>query len=141
MPRPPLQLQLAYRLFGWRLGPAWRDWVLHDIAAPGWLFRQGGLALSVVLMLGSLASALVHGDAGKMLSLIVVLAGVGAFLRNSLKERSLRQQGIDADGNRLELAPWYDDDRARRRRNVLSAVGTTVLVLGGLLIVAVRSAP
>lgn len=115
--------------------------MLHDIAAPGWLFRQGGLALSVVLMLGSLASALVHGDAGKMLSLIVVLAGVGAFLRNSLKERSLRQQGIDADGNRLELAPWYDDDRARRRRNVLSAVGTTVLVLGGLLIVAVRSAP
>ena len=37
------------------------------------------------------------------------------------------------------VAPWYDDERARRQRNLVGAVSTIVLVLAGLTILATRS--
>ena len=140
MPPPPPAVLLAYRFVGWRLGPDHRDWVLRDITSRGWLVRQGAPALSVILIVGALATTVVGGDTGRLLSLVAVLAGAGAFLRKSLRDRALRQQGLDPEGTVLPLAlPWYDDGAARRRRNVVSAVGTSVTTVGALFLLAYRS--
>ena len=128
---------LAYRFVGWRVGPTHRAWVHDDITRRGWLVRQGAPAVSAVLLVGALVFALLDGDGARLLSLVFVLAAGGAFLRTSLRERALRQQGIDAAGE--PAAAWYDDDAARLRRNVLSAASTVVLVVGGLVLLAVRS--
>ena len=141
MLRPPPLVLLAYRFLGWRVGPAYRDWVVDDIVRRGWLVRQGAPALAVVMALGGLLTAAVGGSSEKLTALVVVLAGVGAFLRSTLQARALRQQGLDAAGNRLPEATWYDDDETRRRRNLASATGTVVLVVGGLLLLAMRSRP
>lgn len=141
MQQPPALVLLGYRFLGWRVGPAYREWVLDDIVRRGWLVRQGAPALAVVLMVGGLLTAAVGGSAERLTALVVVLAGVGAFLRHTLRDRALRQQGLDASGHRLPEATWYDDDAARRRRNIASAVGTVVLVVGGLLVLALRSRP
>lgn len=142
MPPPPVAVLLAYRFVGWRVGPDHRDWVLRDITSRGWLVRQGAPALSVLLVVGAVATAVVGGDSGRLLALIAVLAGAGAFLRNSLRDRALRQQGLDPTGTVLPLAlPWYDDEAARRRRNLLGAIGTTVTTVGALFVVAYRSRP
>jgi hypothetical protein len=130
-------LVLAYRLLGWRLGPAYREWVHDDLTRPGWLVRQGVPVIAVILALGGTITAIVHGTSDRLLSLLVVLTGVGLFLRRSLLERALRQQGIDAAGN--ASAPWYADDRARGRRNLIGAVSTVVLTVAGLTILALRS--
>jgi hypothetical protein len=111
--------------------------VHSDLTRPGWLVRQGTPVLSVILALGATITAIVDGTGERLLSLLVVLTGVGLFLRNSLRERALRQQGIDAAGN--PAAPWYDDDRARGLRNVIGAVSTVVLTVAGLTILALRS--
>lgn len=135
---PPLPLLLAYRLLGWRLGPPYREWVHDDITRRGWLLRQGAPVILALMVTGSLITAAVDGDTGRLTALLVVLTGVGAFLRHSLQERALRQQGLDPAGN--AVASWYDDDAGRIRRNWLSAVSTVVLVVAGLLILALRSA-
>jgi hypothetical protein len=137
VPRPPAHLVLAYRLLGWRLGPAYREWVHDDLTRAGWLLRQGVPVLAAVLALGGTITASVGGTGDRLLSLLVVLTGVGLFLRTSLRERALRQQGIDAAGN--PTAPWYADDQARRQRNVVGAVSTVVLTVAGLTILALRS--
>ena len=137
MTRPPLSLVLAYRLLGWRLGPAYREWVHDDLTRRGWLVRQGAPVLLALLLLGVLVDAVVGSTGDRLVPLLVVLAGVGLFLRASLNERALRQQGIDAAGN--PAAPWYADDRARRQRNVVGAVSTVVLTVAGLTILALRS--
>ncbi len=130
---------LAYRFFGWRVGPSYRDWVLDDIVRPGWLVRQGTPALSALLLLGAAITAAFDGDSGRLLTVVVVLALAGLALRTSLRERALRQQGIDAGGGVLPMAaPWYDDPQARLRRNVLATVATVVLVVAGLTILALR---
>lgn len=134
---PSLPLLLAYRLLGWRLGPSYREWVHADITGRGWLVRQGLPVLLAVLVLGSLLTAAVDGDAGRLVALVVVLGGVGAFMRHALQERALRQQGLDAGGN--PTAEWYDDPAALRRKNLLGAASTTVLVVAGLLLIALRS--
>lgn len=140
MPPPPPAVLLAYRFVGWRVGPDHRDWVLRDITSPGWLVRQGAPALSVLLIIGAVATALVGGDTSRLLALIAVLAGAGAFLRTSLRDRALRQQGLDPAGGVLPLAlPWYADEAARRRRNLVSAIGTTVTTVGALFVLAYRS--
>ncbi len=139
MPKPPASVLLAYRFVGWRVGPDHSEWVLDDIVRRGWLVRQGSPALAAVLAAGGVLMALVGGNPNRLLALVVVLAGVGAFLRHTLRDRALRQQGIDASGNRLEEATWYDDDVARRRRNVYGTAVTVALVLGGLTILALRS--
>lgn len=142
MPPPPVAVLLAYRFVGWRVGPDHRDWVLRDITGRGWLVRQGAPALSVLLIVGALATAAVGGDTGRLLALIAVLTGAGAFLRNSLRDRALRQQGLDASGTVLPMAvSWYADEAARRRRNLVSAVGTTVVTVGALFVLAYRSRP
>ena len=139
---PPPAVLLAYRFFGWRLGPEHRDWVLRDITTRGWLIRQGAPALSVILLVGALATAAVGGDSGRLLALVAVLTGAGAFLRQSLRDRALRQQGLATSGTVLPLAlPWYDDEAARRRRNLLGAVGTAVTTVGALVVLAYRSRP
>lgn len=128
---------LAYRFLGWRVGPAHREWVHDDVTRRGWLVRQGAPVIAVLLGVGGAITALVGGSANRLLAVLVVLTGAGLFLRSSLRERALRQQGIDAAGN--PAAPWYDDDRARLRRNVLGAVSTVVLTVGALTLVALRS--
>ncbi|MGB8650901.1 MAG: hypothetical protein WCD35_09590 [Mycobacteriales bacterium] len=141
MPRPPALPLLAYRFLGWRLGPAHKDWVLDDILRPGWLLRAGAPAIAAVLLIGSALAAAVGGSTDRLLTVTVVMAAVGAFLRSSLRERALRQQGLDPSGRPLPTATWWHDDRARLRRNVLGAVGTVVMVVGALLLVALRSRP
>ena len=128
---------LAYRLLGWRLGPAYREWVHDDLTRRGWLLREGAPVIASLLVLGGLITAAVGGSGDRLLSLLVVLTGAGVFLRTSLRERSLRQQGIDASGN--PEAPWYDDDTARARRNVVGAVSTALLISAGLTILALNS--
>jgi hypothetical protein len=135
--KPPPLVVLAYRFVGWRVGPAHREWVHDDITRRGWLVRQGAPVIAVLMALGGSITAAVGGKADKLLALLVVLTGVGLFLRTSLQERALRQQGIDAAGN--PAADWYDDDTGRHRRNVVSAVATVVLTVAGLWILAVRS--
>jgi hypothetical protein len=137
VPRPPALVVLAYRFLGWRVGPAYREWVHDDITRRGWLVRQGAPVLAVLLGLGGAITSAVGGSGNRLLAVLVILTGVGLFLRSSLRERALRQQGIDAAGN--PIAPWYDDDRARRRRNAISAVSTVVLTVAGLTILALRS--
>lgn len=141
MLRPPPGLLLAYRFFGWRLGPAYRDWVLNDIVRKGWAVRQGSPALAAVLLLGAPLFIAFDGDPARLYALVFVAAGAALFLRTSLRERALRQQGIDVSGDPLPSAHWYADDRARGRRNLLSSVGTVVLTVGGLVLLAARAAP
>jgi hypothetical protein len=138
--RPPPRVLLAYRFFGWRVGPAYKDWVLDDIVRPGWLVRQGAPALAAVLVVGAGTTAVFDGDGARLLTLVAVLAAAGAFLRTSLRERALRQQGLNAAGDRLEAATWYDDETARRRRNLIGTAGTILLVVAGLTLLAIRSA-
>ena len=137
MKKPSPLAVLAYRFLGWRVGPAHREWVHDDITRRGWLVRQGVPVIAALMLVGGAITAAAGGKADKLLSLLVVLTGVGLFLRTSLQERALRQQGIDAAGN--PAADWYDDDTARGRRNVIGAVATVVLTLAGLWILAVRS--
>jgi hypothetical protein len=135
--RPPLLLVLAYRLLGWRLGPAYREWVHDDLTRRGWLLRAGAPVIASLLVVGAVVDTVVDSRGDRLVPLLVVLTGAGLFLRTSLRERALRQQGIDAAGN--PTAPWYDDDRARGQRNALGAVSTVVLVVAGLTILASRS--
>ena len=128
---------LAYRLLGWRLGPAYREWVHDDLTRRGWLVRQGAPVLLALLVVGSVIDIAVGSTGDRLVPLLVVLTGVGLFLRTSIHERALRQQGIDAAGN--PVAPWYDDERARRQRNLVGGLSTVVLVLAGLTILATRS--
>lgn len=128
---------LAYRLLGWRLGPAYREWVHEDLTRRGWLVRQGAPVLLALLLVGVVVDAAVGSRGERLVPLLVVLAGAGLFLRSSLRERALRQQGIDAAGN--PTAPWYDDEGARRQRNVIGSLTTVLLVVGGLTILATRS--
>ena len=137
MDRPPLRLELAYRLLGWRLGPAYREWVHDDLTRPGWLVRQGAPVLASVLVLGGAITSAVGGSGDRLLALLVILTGVSLFLRTSLQQRALRQQGIDASGT--PQAPWYGDEQARRQRNVAGALSTLVLVGVGLTLLALRS--
>ncbi|HUR15184.1 MAG TPA: DUF5313 family protein [Mycobacteriales bacterium] len=137
MPTPSPLLVLAYRLLGWRLGPSYREWVHDDLTRRGWLLRQGAPVLLALLVVGVVVNTAVDSNGDRLVPLLVVLTGVGLFLRSSLRERALRQQGIDASGQ--PVADWYDDDRARRQRNVIGAVSTVVLTVAGLTILAVRS--
>ena len=139
MLRPPPGLLLAYRFLGWRLGPAYRDWVLDDIVRRGWLVRQGAPALASVLLGGGLLFAVLDADPSRLYALIFIASAGALFLRQSLRERALRQQGIDASGARLPDAGWYDDDSARLRKNLIGATGTVVLSVGGLVVLALRS--
>ncbi|MCW2499197.1 MAG: hypothetical protein JWN87_873 [Frankiales bacterium] len=137
-PPPPLAL-LAYRFVGWRLGPDHAHWVRDDVARRGWLVRQGVPVLAAVLAVGGGLTAAVGGDQGRIVQVVAIVAAISLFFRSSLRERALRQQGIDAAGTPLAEATWYADDAARRRRNLLATTSTVVMVVGGLAFLAVRS--
>ena len=137
MRSPGLLLVLAYRLLGWRLGPAHAGWVRDDLTRPGWLLRQGAPVTAVLLVLAALVGSAVGAGGSRLLTLIVVLLAGGLFLRTSLRERAFRQQGLDLDGG--APAEWLTDEAARRRRNLVSAISTPALVVAGMLIVAYRS--
>ena len=139
MQKPPPLVVLAYRFLGWRVGPRYVDWVLDDITRRGWVLRQGAPVLAVVLMIGGVTTSLFDGNPDKLFSVIVVVTLAAAFLRKSLQQRALLQQGINDEGTRLPQATWYDDDEKRVRRNALSALGTVLLVVGGLTLLAVGS--
>jgi hypothetical protein len=132
---PPLPLLVAYRLFGWRLGPAYKDWTYDDITRRGYTLRQ---AVPVGLVIGVLLALMFAATGSNPARAVIPMIGVivlAFFLRKTLGERALRQQGLAPNGD-VEAA-WFDDDRDRHRRNVAGAVTTTVLVLGGLTVLAV----
>jgi hypothetical protein len=133
-PPPPLLLA-AYRLLGWRLGPAYRAWVHEDITRRGYPLRQG---LPVLLVVGSLlALALLVGGADPRQLIIPVIGVIGLLLilRRSVVERALRQQGLRADGTVDPAAePWYADDEARTRRSRNGAITTVVMVALALVL-------
>lgn len=137
MESPTPALLLAYRLLGWRLGPPYREWVLADVTRRGWLVRAGAPVLAALYGLGLLVDLVLGGDPARLLALVVVLAGGGAFLRHALRERVLRQQGLGPDGK--PVASWYDDPDARRRHNLVGALSTVVLVGTALVLLALRS--
>jgi xanthosine utilization system XapX-like protein len=133
---PPLPLLVAYRLFGWRLGPAYQEWTYDDITRRGYTFRQAlpvGLALGVLLALVFTATG--SNPARAVIPLVGVLV-LTFFLRKTLAERALQQQGLTPDGE--VAADWFADEGERRRRNLAGAATTAALVLGGLTILAVK---
>ena len=139
MVKPPPLLLLAYRFLGWRVGPTYADWVHDDITRRGWIVRQGTPALAASLLIGGALTAALGGDSDKLTRIIVLLAVGGLALRKSLRDRALLTQGLNADGGVLASATWYDDDQKRLRRNLISATGTVLLVVGGFTILAYRT--
>jgi hypothetical protein len=137
--KPPPHVLLAYRFLGWRVGPSYADWVHDDITRRGWLLRQGTPALAAVLLVGGGVNAALDADPSRLLRVLVILAVAGLALRRTLRQRALMQQGLNEDGGVLPEAKWYLDDRRRVQRNLLSAFGTVVLVVGGLTVLAYRS--
>lgn len=135
MTPPPLPLLVAYRLFGWRLGPAYKDWTYDDITGRGYVVRQ---ALPVGLAIGALLAVLFgltgSSPARAVAPMLAVLV-LAFLLRRTLAERALRQQGLAPNGD-VEAA-WFTDDRARHRRNLVGTATTAVLVLAGLTLLAV----
>ncbi|MCU1595069.1 MAG: hypothetical protein JWO12_2461 [Frankiales bacterium] len=141
MSKPPPGVLLAYRFLGWRVGPSHADWVRDDIAGRGWLLRAGAPALAAVLVVGGAITAALGGDPGRVGTVVFVVGAICLFMRTSLRERALRQQGIDLQGDPLKEAPWYADEAARRRRNLQGSIGTVVLVLAGMVVLALRTRP
>ena len=130
MTGPPLPTLLAYRLFGWRLGPEHRDWTYDDITRRGYTLRQ---AVPVGLAVGALLALLFELSGSPWFRAVPPIVGVlvlSFFLRKALRERALRQQGLSPTGE--PEAPWFGDDDERRRRNIIGAATTGVLVLAGL---------
>ena len=135
MTRPPLPLLVAYRLFAWRLGPSYKDWVYDDITRRGYTLRQ---AVPVALVIGALLALMFEVTGTTWVRAVPPIAGVlvlAFFLRKALRERALRQQGLAPNGD--VAAEWFDDEKDRRRRNLAGAVMTTVLVVAGLVFLGV----
>jgi hypothetical protein len=135
--RPPLVLLAAYRLFAWRLGPAYQKWTYDDITRRGYTLRQ---AVPVGLVVGGLLAAVfgaTGSDPRRAIAPIVGVLVLAFFLRKALRERALRQQGLSPTGD--AEATWFADDAARHRRNLGGAALTTTLVVAGIVLLAVRN--
>ena len=135
MTGPPLPLLVAYRLFGWRLGPSYKDWTYDDITRTGYTLRQ---AVPVALVIGALLAGLFEATGSQAVRAVPPVIGVlvlAVFLRKALRERALRQQGLAPNGE--AEATWFGDDDERHRRNLISAVTTSVLVVAGLAFLTV----
>lgn len=136
MTSPPPLLQVAYRLFAWRLGPAYKEWTYADITRRGYTLRQ---AVPVALAVGGLLAAvfaIVGSDARRAIPPILGVLVLAFFLRKNLSERALHQQGLTPEGE--AKAAWFDDDAERNKRNVNGAILTTALVVAGVILLAVR---
>jgi hypothetical protein len=132
---PPLPLLVAYRLFAWRLGPTYKDWLYDDITRRGYTLRQ---AVPVALVIGALLALMFEVTGTTWVRAVAPTIGVlvlAFFLRKALRERALRQQGLAPNGD--VAAEWFDDDKDRQRRNLAGAVMTTVLVVAGLVFLGV----
>jgi hypothetical protein len=134
---PPSPLLLvAYRLFAWRLGPAYREWTYADITRRGYTLRQ---AVPVGLVVGGLLAAVfavVGSDPRRAIPPVLGVILLAFFLRKALRERALKQQGLTPTGE--AEAPWFDDDAERTKRNINGAVLTAVLVIAGVILLATR---
>jgi len=131
-----LPLLIAYRLFAWRLGPLHREWTYDDITRRGYTLRQ---AVPVGLVVGALLAAVFAATGSNPLRAVPPILGVivlAFFLRKALRERALRQQGLSPTGE--AEAAWFGDDAARAKRNLSGAILTTVLVVAGVLLLALR---
>jgi hypothetical protein len=134
-PPPPLLL-VAYRLFAWRLGPAYKDWTYADITRSGYTLRQ---AVPVAVAVGGLLAAVfavVGSDPRRAIPPILGVLVLAFFLRKNLRERALKQQGLTPEGE--AEAAWFDDDAERNKRNVNGAILTTALVVAGVILLGVR---
>jgi predicted PurR-regulated permease PerM len=135
-PPPPLLL-VAYRLFAWRLGPPYRAWTYDDITRRGYTLRQ---AVPVAVVVGALLAAvfaLAGDDPRRAIPPVVGVILLAFLLRNNLRDRAVRQQGLSPTGE--PVAAWFDDDAVRRRRNINSSVLTAVLILGAMVLLVSRS--
>lgn len=136
MTAPPLLLHVAYRLFAWRLGPTYQAWTYGDITRRGYTLRQ---AVPVGLVVGALLATvfgLSGSDPRRAIPPIVGVLVLAFFLRKSLRERALRQQGLSPEGE--AAASWFGDDAERNKRNINGAVLTSALVVAGLVLLGVR---
>jgi hypothetical protein len=135
--RPPLVLLVAYRFFGWRLGPTYQAWTYDDITRRGYTFRQ---ALPVGLVVGAFLATvfdLTGSDPRRAIAPIIGVLVLAFFLRKALRERALRQQGLAPNGE--AEASWFNDEAERNKRNINGAVLTTALVVAGVVLLAVRN--
>ena len=129
-------LLVAYRLFAWRLGPAYQAWTYDDITRRGYTLRQ---AVPVGLVVGALLAtvfAATGSDPRRAIPPIVGVLVLAFFLRKALRERALRQQGLSPTGE--ADATWFADAAERNKRNINGAVLTTTLVVAGVVLLAVR---
>ncbi len=136
MTSPPPLLQVAYRLFAWRLGPRYQEWTYDDITRRGYTLRQ---SVPVALAVGGLLAvvfAVVGSDPRRAIPPILGVIVLAFFLRKNLSERALKQQGLRPDGT--ADAPWFEDEAERNKRNVNGAILTTTLVVAGVVLLAVR---
>ncbi|MCW2608191.1 MAG: hypothetical protein JWO60_2884 [Frankiales bacterium] len=136
MSAPPLPTLLAYRLLGWRLGPEHQAWTHADITGRWYLVKQG---LPLLVALGALLAvvfAATGSDPQRVVAPMLAVLVLLVFLRNTVVERALRQQGLTLDGEVDTAATsWFADDEARRKRSLSGAVATVLLVLVGLLVI------
>ncbi|MCW2777118.1 MAG: hypothetical protein JWN17_843 [Frankiales bacterium] len=141
MTAPDLRLLLAYRLLGWRLGPAHQQWTYRDITSRWYLAKQGLPLLGTLGVLLAVVFAATGSDPQRVVVPVLAVLVLLVFLRNVVIERALRQQGLDLDG---EVAPeavsWFDDEEQRRKRSVAGAVTTALLVVGGILVLSLGPA-
>ena len=139
MPTPPLPELLAYRLVGWRLGPAHREWVVTDIRSRAWPLRQSVVVAPAVCLPLAIVFAATGASPTRLAFPLLGVLVLFVFLRKALADRALRQQGLTSSGEPDPgAALWYDDDAARHRRNLGAAVTTVGLVGAAVLMIALN---
>ena len=139
MPTPPLLEVLAYRLVGWRLGPAHREWVFTDVRSRAWPLRQCVVVAPAVCLPLAIVFATTGASPSRLAFPVLGVLVLFALLRRSLADRTLRQQGLTANGEvDPAAAGWYADDHARHRRNLGAAVTTVGLVTAAVLMIALN---
>lgn len=136
MTPPPLSERLLYRLVGWRLGPAHREWVYADLKSRRWVVRQLRLLLPVFVGAMTLVFVATGSSPARLAFPAFALVVLYTGLRNALMTRALKQQGLTLDGQPDPKATWYDDDEARRRQNVSGTLTLGLLFVGGLVYLA-----
>ncbi len=139
MPSPPLPELLAYRLFGWRLGPAHRAWVYDDVRAKAWPLRQSVVVAPAICLPLAIVFAATGSSPTRLAFPLLAVLVLFVFLRKALADRALRQQGLTATGEvDPAAAQWYDNDEARHRRNVGAVVTTVGLVVAAVVMIALK---
>ena len=139
MPTPPLPELLAYRLVGWRLGPAHREWVFADVRSRAWPLRQSVVVAPAVCLPLAIVFAATGASPTRLAFPLLGVMVLFFFLRRALADRALRQQGLTGSGEvDPAAAAWYDDDDARHRRNLGAAVTTVGLVGAAVLMIALN---